>query len=174
MKSFILSYVKKRLLLLVISLGVPLSLLWTTPAAAHFGLIRSEPSDGEVLQSAPEMVYLWFEGELDTFESVMEVIDEDGKQVDLVDAMVSLDDRTELRVSLPANLPPGEFTIRYTAVDNEDSHTIDGELAFTIAGAQSMIAPSGLNANERIWIEAGLVIVVLFGILFLRRRLVRD
>lgn len=150
-----------------------LSFLWTAPAEAHFDLIRSKPRDGEVLSSAPEMVHLWFEGELDTFESVVAVFDGDGKQVDKVDAMVSLDDYTELRVGLP-DLPPGEYAIRYTAVDDKDGHAIDGELTFTIAGAQSTIAQSGIGATERLWIEGGLAVVVLFGILLLRRRLVRD
>lgn len=164
---------KKYLLLLLISLGVPLSLLLTAPAEAHFDLIRSEPRDGEVLKSSPERVHLWFEGELDTFESIVAVFDEFGKQVDLVDAMVSLDDRTELRVSLP-DLPAGEYAVRYTAVDDKDGHTVEGELTFMIANAQPTIAQSGLGAKERLWLAAGFVIVVLLGILILRYRTVRD
>ena len=99
---------------------------------------------------------MWFNDELDTFESTVAVFDANDRQVDLGDAQVNLEDRTLLQVSLPADFSPGTYTVRWTAVDDADGHPAGGELKFTIAGTPAPTA-TGLIGQPSIKI---LIVVV--------------
>lgn len=127
--------------ILFLTLSMPISVI------AHLDLERAEPEDGDVLDTLPDKVQLWFGSELDTFESSVSVFDAKGHQVNLEDSQVSLEDRTLLQVSLPDDLPPGTYTSRWTAVDDEDAHPLDGELTFTIAGTPETadISPAAIG-----------------------------
>lgn len=109
-------------------------LLSAMPVAAHQDLERAEPGFDAVLNVPPTVVRLWFAGELDSFESTLAVYEAHDRQIDLGDANVSSDDRRLLWVSLPGDLRPGQYTVRWSAVDDEDAHPVQGEYSFTIAG----------------------------------------
>ena len=129
-------------------------LLLTQPVAAHQDLERAEPGFDAVLNEPPTAVRLWFAGELDSFESTLAVYDAHDRQIDLGDAGISLEDRRLLRVSLPADLLPGQYTVRWTAVDDEDAHPVQGEYTFIIAGIGEEF-----GSNLAAVISAGAVIV---------------
>ena len=112
--------------------SIALAILITGSAAAHLNLARSIPGDGDILGSSPDIVQLWFNEELDTFESEVSVFDSINIQVDLGDSCVDPEDRRELSVGLPNSLSPGEYTAVWIAVDDNDSHPISGEIEFTI------------------------------------------
>jgi methionine-rich copper-binding protein CopC len=140
-------------------------LLSTLPVAAHQDLKRAEPGFDEVLNVPPIVVSLWFAGELDSFESTLTVYDAHDRQIDLGDASVSQEDRRLLRVNLPGDLQPGQYTVRWTAVDDEDAHPVQGEYTFTIAGA-----PEVPRSNLAVVISAGVVIVAIGAGSWVRRR----
>ena len=131
-------------------------LLSALPVAAHQDLERAEPGFDAVLNIPPTVVRLWFAGELDSFESTLAVYDAHDRQIDLGDASVSQEDRRLLRVSLPGDLRPGQYTVRWTAVDDEDAHPVQGEYTFTIAGT-----PEVPGSNLAVVISAGAVIVAI-------------
>ena len=142
-------------------------LLLIQPVAAHQDLERAEPGFDTVLNEPPTVVRLWFAGELDSFESTLVVYDAHDRQIDLGDVGISLEDRRLLRVSLPADLVPGQYTVRWTAVDDEDAHPVQGEYTFIIAGIGE---ESGSNLAAVI--SAGAVIVASGGgaFVWVRRR----
>jgi len=141
-------------------------LLLTQPVAAHQDLERAEPGIDAMLNEPPTVVRLWFAGELDSFESTLVVYDAHDRQIDLGNAGISLEDRRLLRVSLPADLLPGQYTVRWTAVDDEDAHPVQGEYTFTIAGTPA--APE--NSNLAIAVSAGAVIATIGALSWVRRR----
>jgi hypothetical protein len=137
-----------------------LPLISVLPAAAHSDLISSDPSDSETLGEAPQSVRLWFEKEIDFFESTVAVFDSNERQVDLGDSSVNPDDRHELRVNLPNELNPGEYSVRWDVVDDLDGHPIKGEYSFTIEGP-----PAGMtfSSSGLILLVVGLAVLVLLG-----------
>lgn len=143
-----------------------LALLWPASVSAHIDLERAEPENRAILDAPPDRVKLWFDSELDTFESTVAVFDERGRQVDLGDAGISLEDRTLLQVSLPDDLPPGTYTIRWTAVDDEDAHPIDDVLTFTFAGTPELAGISSITIT--IMATGGIAVIV--AVWLLRRR----
>ncbi len=118
----------------------------------------------------PQEVRLRFAKEIDFFESTVAVFDEAARQVDLRDARVNPDDRHEIRFSLPSDLAPGKYRVRWIAVDDIDAHTIEGDLSFTIDGPPTDTAQPELPAINLALVAAGIVSLALVGgILFLRR-----
>ena len=69
-----------------------LALSWSRTAAAHLDLRKSFPENGDIIETSPEFVQLWFNEELDTFESQIFVSDSEGNQVDLEDSKVNPED----------------------------------------------------------------------------------
>jgi len=168
MKKTIINQLRPVYVALIISLLAAFALPGI--AAAHLDIKNSVPSKGETLEVTPEFVQVWFNEELDTFESSIAVFDSNNIQVDLGDYRVNPSNRTEIQVSLPKNLPSGEYTIRWTAVDNEDGHPIEGDIQFIIKGAfpQSEQLPS---LNPTIVISLFLLGgIVTLSVLFYRKR----
>lgn len=156
---------------LALLLTLLLALLRPGLVAAHLDLERSEPTDGTILDTPPQVVRLWFNEELDAFESTVAIFDAADRQVDLGDAQISLEDRTFLQVSLPTDLPPGAYRVRWTAVDDADGHPVEGELTFTVAGTPAPPSTDSATTGPAIVvlvIMVGLVIGV--GAWFLQRR----
>ncbi len=171
MKSLASQIYKCRQLLLLLVISTILPLISATPAAAHSDLISSDPSDGETLGEAPQSVRLWFEKEIDFFESTVAVFDSNERQVDLGDSSVNPDDRHELRVSLPNELNPGEYSVRWDVVDDLDGHPIEGQYSFIIEGppADTTIPSTGL-----ILLTVGLAVAILLGVIVFSRRSVNG
>lgn len=108
-------------------------------AAAHAGLVGSDPSDGEVLATAPRAVRLTFSGPVVPVGPGVRVLDARARRVDagplegLGAAVVG--------VRLPTALPPGVYVTTYR-VASEDGHTMRGAVTFTVASAGAT-DPSG-------------------------------
>lgn len=100
-------------------------------AAAHGMLERSEPRDGSTLRHAPPQVRLLFSSVIEPAYSRVEVLDAEGRRVDLGDSAVDAANRSLLRVSLPA-LPPGRYRIVWRVL-SVDTHVTEGTVTFRIA-----------------------------------------
>ncbi|MFQ5922389.1 MAG: copper resistance protein CopC [Anaerolineales bacterium] len=167
MKSLSSRIYECRHLLLLAALSSVLPLMSAIPAAAHSDLVASDPSASEILGVAPETVCLWFEKEIDFFESTVAVFDSKGRQVDLGDSEVNPDDRRELRVNLPTDLKPGEYSVRWAVVDDLDGHPIEGEYSFTIEGPST---DTTLPSTGLILLTVGVAVVVMIGVMAIARR----
>ncbi|HZP40291.1 MAG TPA: copper resistance protein CopC [Candidatus Binatia bacterium] len=102
-------------------------------ASAHSLLLESVPANGEVRERV-ERVTIRYSQELDTKRSRFRVFDAGGRQVGTRDGRVDLNDpdHASLLLTLPAPLPPGRYTVRWTAVSAEDGDVTRDELGFVV------------------------------------------
>jgi methionine-rich copper-binding protein CopC len=103
-------------------------------ALAHAKLVKSDPPDGAVLQHSPERVTAWFNDELQTSASSMEVIDAQGRPVNTGKAGVDLNDpnHTSMIAILPGALPSGRYTVRWSAASTDGHEGQHGTFAFQV------------------------------------------
>jgi methionine-rich copper-binding protein CopC len=122
-------------------LSIGLLLAAVTLVAAHADLIRSEPAANERLAQSPARVTLWFNEELDTAKSAVQIFDVDDAQVDRGDGHVDLNDpdHASMIVTLPA-LPEGVYVVRWRAVTIDDDGLTEGELDFLVGDAAPRVA----------------------------------
>jgi len=104
-----------------------------TSAAGHAFPERSEPRVGATLSTAPELVRIWFDGELEPRFSQVHVFDGTGRTVDRGDPRVDPQNRRLLQVTV-APLAPGRYTVRWNVLAI-DGHRTEGDYAFTVRGA---------------------------------------
>lgn len=102
-----------------------------TPAWAHVHLEGTDPDDGAHLDEAPAQVRVWFDQPVELLRGALTVAGEDGIRVDLGDAAHPEGSSTEVRVSLPDDLPPGEYTAQWR-VQAADRHTQEGSWTFRV------------------------------------------
>lgn len=116
-------------------------------------LIKSDPPNGAVLKQSPSKVTAWFSTELDTKLSTLQVFDAQGRQVDLEDGGVDLNDpdHASMIVNLPA-LPDGNYTVRWSAT-LDDGDAVEEEFTFTVGEGGATAAQS--TAPQQAPTEAG-------------------
>lgn len=106
--------------------AVTLAVLATTGVAAavvHAALLRSEPTAGSTVPSAPAEVRLWFSEPVEPAPDPLIVLDPRGVRVD-EDARVSPEDATRLEARV-RDAGAGSYTVRWHVV-SEDGHVISG------------------------------------------------
>lgn len=116
----------------VFALAAPAVALTASAARAHAFLDHARPAVGSSVPAAPRFIVLWFTQELEPAFSTVTVTDKSGARVDQGDARVDAADPTELRVSLKP-LPPGAYKVAWHVV-SVDTHTTEGDFAFTVGG----------------------------------------
>ncbi len=108
-----------------------------TPASAHAALLRTDPADGSVVQTAPQRVVLTFsEGVLLSADS-LRVLDPQGVNV-AVGTPAHADGKdsgSTATVGLRTGLGNGTYTVAWKAV-SQDSHPVAGAFTFSV-GAPS-------------------------------------
>jgi copper transport protein len=126
-------WARRAALPLLLALVALLSALpGAAPAGAHANLVRSNPSAGAVLATAPAQVQLWFSEQPDPHFSDVRVVTADGKRVDKGNIHVAPGDNTSLIVDLPESLPHGAYTIVWKTVSAVDGHIVTGNVPFYI------------------------------------------
>ena len=103
-------------------------------AHAHAGLVRSEPSDGVTLASAPGEFHLWFNEDIVPSFSAVEVLDAHGKSVPGASVRPDPDAPTRLLIELPT-LPAGAYTLIWKTLSAADGHPSQGMVLFGIQSA---------------------------------------
>ncbi|MBD0736203.1 hypothetical protein BGM09_24110 [Streptomyces sp. CBMA29] len=119
-------------------LGGVLALLLgvAAPASAHAALIRTDPADGSVVQSAPQRVVLTFsEGVLLSADS-LRVLDPQGKDVAVGKPQhdSGKDSGSTATVGLRPGIGNGTYTVAWKAV-SQDSHPVAGAFTFSVGAA---------------------------------------
>lgn len=125
------------LLAALISLVFGLLLAGAGPASAHAALTGSDPSDGAVVDTAPEQVTLSFSEAIALGDDSIRVLDPSGKRADTQAEPRDLSEGGTVRygVSLHSGLPDGTYTVAWQAI-SADSHPISGAFTFSV-GAPS-------------------------------------
>lgn len=107
---------------------------FATPAAAlaHAFPEHSQPAVGATIASAPSLVRIWFNSDLEPLFDKLVVKDAAGKVVSQGTAKVDANNRGLLEVGL-APLPPGTYHV-YWHVTSKDGHQTEGDFSFTVSG----------------------------------------
>lgn len=140
----------RRLAALAACLGAVIALLLgvAAPASAHAALIRTDPADGSVVQTAPDRVVLTFsEGVLLSADS-LRVLDPQGKDVasGTPQHYGAKDAGSTAAVALRTGLGNGTYTVAWKAV-SQDSHPVAGAFTFSVgAASKTAVDLSGVSA----------------------------
>ncbi|GIW15225.1 MAG: hypothetical protein KatS3mg063_1078 [Tepidiforma sp.] len=107
---------------------------WFAAAFAHAEPERASPGDGAVLNAPPAEVVLVMTQEMarQAGANDIDVYDAGGNEVTREPAVIDPNDRRRLSVRLPADLPPGEYTVRWRTLSADDGDTATGELRFRV------------------------------------------
>lgn len=126
--------------LLVAVAGVALAVLVPArPAAAHAVLVGSEPANGATVAVAPRVVLLRFSEDISARFSSASLLDEAGQRVDGTTS--SRGGPRRLALELPA-VPAGTYSISWRVLADDDGHTTNGVLVFTVGNTPR--SPGGL------------------------------
>ena len=152
---------------------IPLACVFglASPASAHAGLESSDPAAGELLAGAPATIEMSFTEPPDLELSTVTVVEANGGAVETGPVERGSAPRS-LRVSLPADLADGVYTVSWRVVSTADSHPTTGVFAFgvgvsagtiepsTDAPASSTPRPSPLAVAGKVLLYAGLAVAV--------------
>ncbi len=117
-------------------------------ASAHAALKGADPADGSVLDSAPKDVTLTFTEPVSLLQDSIRVIDPENRAVDTGKPGRSGDRSDTARVTLPAGLADGTYTVAWRVI-SADSHPISGALLFSVGepSATSATLPTDLTED---------------------------
>jgi copper transport protein len=122
-----------RALLLV----VLCALVLPSAARAHASFVRSVPADGAVLEAAPAVVRVVFDGDVRAVSGVKAIRNSGGSV--LAGEPRIADDRV-LVVPLRPGLEKGDYTVLWRAV-SDDGHTLSGVIAFGVGSGRASPTP---------------------------------
>ncbi|WP_338897318.1 copper resistance protein CopC [Streptomyces sp. TG1A-60] len=116
-------------------------------ASAHAALKGSDPVDGSVVESAPRDVTLRFTESVSLLEDSIRVVDPQNRAVDTGKPGRAGGRSDTARVTLPADLDDGTYTIAWRVV-SADSHPIAGALLFSVGERSATSAPLPADLAE--------------------------
>lgn len=104
------------------------------------------PAEGETVRGTPRRVVMQFSQPLEPTSSQIQVFDSQGRRVDQQNCGIDVSDpqRSTMVVNLLPDLPPGSYTVRWTAVSAETNETLNGQYQFTIAPTVWQLAGKGI------------------------------
>ncbi|MGW4565784.1 copper resistance CopC/CopD family protein [Streptomyces sp. NPDC004561] len=128
--------------------GLFLLLLGTAaPASAHATLRASDPADGTVLRAAPRHVTLAFSESVGLLTDSFRVYDPGNHRVRTGPAGHAPGRSDTARVSLPAGLATGTYTVAWRVV-SADSHPVSGALTFSVGKRTATTAATAQDPTE--------------------------
>jgi copper transport protein len=132
------------------ALLVALLALVTLPAAAgaHATVLRTTPSDGAVLPSAPRAVQMRFTEPVDLGPGSLRLLDASGKEIDTDDARHAGGARATAVLTLPRGLESGTYVVAWR-VTSADSHPVSGAFSFSIGEPSAAVLP-GQESTSRL------------------------
>ncbi len=147
MRRFLVKTHARRLFGIAFLCAVALTILVPSVASAHSILLKANPAPNAVVHASPTRVQMWFSEDLDPSLSTAQVVNANRKRVDANDAHINSADNKQIDLSLPANLPPGIYTVVWRSDAADDGHVLLGSFIFTIANADGTVPhlPAGAN-----------------------------
>lgn len=111
------------------AIAVLLTVAVAGPVAGHAIFRSSTPSNGALLDDAPDVVDVTYDEAIVEIR-LAQVLDGDGRRVDAGPATVDGDDPTTIHVPV-GNATDGLYTVRW-AVASEDAHNVSGAFFFVV------------------------------------------
>ena len=121
-----------RTVLAVIA-GVLVALAVMMVAFAHAGPKTITPGDGAVLSTRPRAVVIETVEDMARIAQAndIQVFDSTGKQVTTQPAVIADNDRSNISVPLPSDLPVGTYTVKWKTLSASDGDAANGTFTFT-------------------------------------------
>jgi copper transport protein len=141
---------------------------------------KSSPAEGEILSTSPTEVRLTFTEELLEKGSTLQVVDEQGKQVDQGNGGVDLyDPEHRMLIADLSNLPDGIYLVMWK-VTLLDADVSTGQYYFGVGNVilptatvpvSTPVSTTGSNSLVLLWTIVGAISLLLFvlGVYFVRR-----
>jgi copper resistance protein C len=110
-----------------------LAILWLSCTGTAWGHVfpdHQDPGAGSVHSTAPHMVRIWFDGQLEPVFSTIMVEDAEGHLIAKASADPDLPDHTLLQVQVP-ELSPGTYKVIWNVVAR-DGHRTAGQYEFSV------------------------------------------
>ncbi|MFF4832258.1 copper resistance CopC/CopD family protein [Streptomyces sp. NPDC001315] len=114
------------------------------PASAHAALRDTDPADAAVLKAAPRDITLTFTESVGLLDDSFRVFDPDNHRVRTGEPQHAAGSSDTARVTLPAELGKGTFTVAWRVV-SADSHPVSG--AFTFSVGEPTPATAAVNTG---------------------------
>ncbi len=114
------------------------------PASADAALVSTDPSDGAVLENAPDSLTLSFNSTL--LDGIAEVAVSNSAG-ELVTGVIAESAGTEVIAFWPADLPGGTYKVAYRIVA-EDGHPVTGSFSFSYPDAATATADPEVTTME--------------------------
>jgi len=110
-------------------------LLGAAPASAHASLVSTDPTEGQVLATAPDTATFTFDEPVRLQSGGVHVFDATGRELD-ADAK-----STDLRlvVDLPSGLDDGTYVVAWRVISS-DGHPVAGALTFSVGTPSATVA----------------------------------
>jgi copper transport protein len=128
-----------RALAAMLVVGIWLSLA-ETAAFAHASLESSDPSNGELLETAPDRISLTFTEPPDLSLTTIGVLDDTGAPVPTGPPELAAGSDREVRVRLDP-VPDGVYTVTWRAVSATDGHVTSNAFSFGVGASPEEVAP---------------------------------
>jgi copper transport protein len=121
-------------------------------AEAHAALVRSDPTAGASLDTPPAEIRIWFAEPLEVSYTGAELLDATGTPVPGTTVAIASDDKQELVLTPPSDLPDGPYTVAWRTLSAADGHTLTGYFGFRVgAGTEGGFVPTaGPEGNETV------------------------
>ncbi len=100
---------------------------------AHAEPANIKPGDGAVLTSPPAEIVILMSQDMFSREGAndIDLLDAAGNEVTTVSGAVDRSNRKRMTVSVPSNLAPGEYTVKWKTLSADDGDSAEGTLSFT-------------------------------------------
>ncbi|MGW3807441.1 copper resistance CopC family protein, partial [Micromonospora sp. NPDC005113] len=108
-----------------------LVLLPARPAAAHAVLVESQPANGTTVTAVPRVALLRFSEDISPEFSAASLLDSTGRAVEGTRIATDRRGARQLVLELPT-LAPGTYGIAWRVLAEDDGHTTDGVVIFTV------------------------------------------
>jgi copper transport protein len=132
-----------RRMALAAMLAVSLSLLFSSPAAAHAELVNTTPANGAQLTKPPTEIEMTFTESVNLLPNGIRLVDEAGALVPTPDPTVA---GGTVLWPMPTALPEGAYVVTFRVV-SADGHPISGAFTFGI-GAAATTGPGAATGGE--------------------------
>jgi copper transport protein len=115
-----------------IALPLSITLLFLFPAHSHAQaiLLRSDPVQNAILNSAPTRVRMWFSDDLSSNSTIMVTLS--NRRIDLHNAHISPTDSHEMDIALQPLLVPGTYSVLWTTQSADDGSVLRGSFLFSV------------------------------------------
>ncbi|WP_400241570.1 copper resistance CopC/CopD family protein [Niallia sp. JL1B1071] len=120
----------KKLLLLQLA-ALIFYFIGVNTVSAHAYITNSTPTENEILETAPNNVYIEFNEKIQTGFTILNVLNSSGERVDQKNVKIDTNTEKSITVDLEPDLPNDIYTVEWRIV-SADGHSISGMIPFSI------------------------------------------